>query len=202
MKTKWVWVIGTVVALGVVGVAVALGVQSYQHKHRLAAFQMLIREGSGQAEASLGMISAKGFAMKMVEPECERFAQAQRDFIAKVAAANMSDAPEVQREYVALLNAEEDLMGTIGAVENNGLKWLSDSGGSILGEVSRADACNQGRYFKDQIPTFMENMKNVSILEHNFQATCSKHGLAYEPVFSKYQEHFAEHFNPHFLFDS
>jgi hypothetical protein len=188
------WTIG-ILALVVVGVAVVIGVHQYQHKQKLAAFQTLIREDSGQAEASLGTITAREGTQGIRQAERERFIQAQRDFIAQVAAADMSDTPEVQREYVALLESEEQLMLTIGATEQSEFQTLQVVEDESHLKVSQEYACNQAMDFRDHMSTVMEDMKKVSKLEHNFQATCSKHGLAYEPVLSKYQVYFPKYFD-------
>lgn len=194
MNTRKMWTIG-ILALVVVGVAVVIGVHQYQHKQKLATFQTLIREDSGQADASLGMITARDSTQGIRQTERDRLIQTQRDFIAKVAAADMSDHPEVQREFVALLESEEQLMLSIGATEQSEFQSLKVEDDEMTGKASQEYACNQAMDFRDHMSTVMEDMKNVSTLEHSFQATCSKHSLAYEPVFSKYQEYFPKYFD-------
>jgi Zn-dependent alcohol dehydrogenase len=184
------WLIEGMIGLGIVGVAVVLGVQQYQHRQRLAAFQTLVREGSGQAAASLGMINAGSMDVSKIKPECDRFVQTQRDLIAKVVAVDMSNAPEEQQEYVTLLNAENDLMMAVGADEKTELRTLKMYYTAPVGEY-----CNALRNQRDRRSSVREKAKTVFTLEKKFQATCVTRGLTCEPEFMKYQQNFAKEFN-------
>jgi hypothetical protein len=195
MRTKLVSAIGAVVALGVVGIAVVLGVQQYQHKQRLAAFQVLIQEGSGQAEATLGMIFAKSILTTQISAECERYVQVRRDYIAKVAASeDISSAPEVRQEYVSLLNAESELMMSVGTAMTSLNHATQIIGKEFEGQASKADYCIALENSRKDSSVVRDEAQSVLSLEKHLKSTCSTHGLACEPVFAKYEKDFNKTF--------
>jgi uncharacterized membrane protein YvbJ len=185
MTRRNVRVIWAVLVIGLVGIALVFGVQHYHHKQRLALFQTLIREGSGQAKATLSTVSMGSIYIDEEAAECVRFTKAQRDLVAKVAAADMSDAPEVQSEYIDLLNTESDLMLKMREYDDTKIPVLKTC---IF--KPRAQCCYVERQKEKLHISVMEQASNVFSLEQKFASTCVKNNLAFEPIFKEYEEQY------------
>lgn len=146
MNTKKASAIG-IIALAVVGVSASLGFHKFQQNKKLSAFQALVKQGSGQAESILGMISADSMQMPEIKPECKRFVEESRHLIERGEASDMSDANELKDRYISLLTAEDDLMMGVGSAQDFSWRELDRVVG---GHETNEEECSGARALEDE----------------------------------------------------
>lgn len=189
MKTRLVLVIGIVLGLAASCIGIEFGVREYERRQQLAVFQTLVRQGSAESVASLGVVLAGSTAMSQIPPECERLSQKHRDLVEKLAAADFSEIRDEQQEYLKLLTAQSELMNRIGQSESSLLNLLKIASGYQQGDI-----CSSWRSNDEVTASVLESAQNVWSMEGHFQATCGSLGLSCEPTFSKFQKQFAKNF--------
>jgi len=189
MRGRKLWIVG-IVALALISVVACFGLRQYQQMKRLAAFQALIREGSGQAESILGALSSEdSIPPGKIQPECEKSVQERRELIEKVAASDMSNVAELQTEYIALLTAENDLIMKIGAAQNDVVYEASR-----IEQESVEEECSLARMTMEDNAKVRDKANNVLALEQKFKEACARHGLTCEPTFAKYGKFMSDSF--------
>lgn len=187
MKKHWALFMLGLAVFGASCIALRVGLRERERARELAAFQDLVREGGGQADATLGMIMAPSIAISKIDPETDKFVQVNRELIARVGAANVPDFLNLQREYVLLLNARSDFMMQAGRSANSELYFLKVSAGAEKG-----DGCHACRSANEDSSSAWHKAENVWALEQQFQTSCSSQTIICEPAFLKYKNQFAK----------